>query len=338
MSLAVPDSLLRVLSHYFVDTTRVCVIPLPEAGGFSGASLWRIESNGGPLCLRQWPRGFPTKPRLLEIHRVLRSVHHRGLVEVAAPLSTRSGETFVTDHDRFWELTPWMPGEATYHRSPSAEKLAAALQILARFHLAACDAGPVRVGSPPGLVARLEQLQTLLAGGCQRLQAAVVRGDWPALYPLARVAAEQLERCGRLAEPLLAAAHRHRVSLQPCIRDVWHDHVLFTGERVTGLIDFGALREDHVGADLSRLLGSLVGDDAASWEAGLAAYQTIRPLAPAEHELVRAYDRSAVVLSAANWLQWIYIDQRSFPERQRVEGRLASIVRRLEVIARRRVY
>lgn len=45
--------------------------------------------------------------------------------------------------------------------------------------------------------------------------------------------------------------------LQPCIRDIWHDHVLFDGDRVTGLIDFGAMQIDTPATDIARLVGSL---------------------------------------------------------------------------------
>ena len=77
--------------------------------------------------------------------------------------------------------------------------------------------------------------------------------------------------------------------LQPCLCDVWHDHVLFDGDRVTGLVDYGAVKIDHPAVDVARLLGSLVGDDAEGWAAGLTAYREVRPFSAEEEELARRW-------------------------------------------------
>ena len=49
------------------------------------------------------------------------------------------------------------------------------------------------------------------------------------------------------------------VPVQPC--GAPHDHVLFDGDRVTGIIDFAAAKVDHVAADLARLFGESDPDD-----------------------------------------------------------------------------
>src|SRR5205085_7730253 len=69
-----------------------------------------------------------------------------------------------------------------------------------------------------------------------------------------------------------ALAVAPQLALQPAIRDVHHEHVLFTGDQVTGLIDFGALRIDTPLTDVARLVGSLVGDDAEARRIALDAY------------------------------------------------------------------
>jgi len=118
--------------------------------------------------------------------------------------------------------------------------------------------------------------------------------------------------------------------LQPCLCDVWHDNLLFSGDTLTGLVDYGSVKIDHVAVDLARLLGSLIGDDAAKWDLGLRAYREIRPLTASEEGLARALDRTGVVLGAANWLKWLCLDQKPFEDLQAVRQRFATLVERME--------
>ena len=66
--------------------------------------------------------------------------------------------------------------------------------------------------------------------------------------------------CHTFLTPLECAC-RESLPLSPAIRDIHHDHVLFSGDQVTGLVDFGILRIDTPLADMARLVGSLVADD-----------------------------------------------------------------------------
>jgi Ser/Thr protein kinase RdoA (MazF antagonist) len=118
--------------------------------------------------------------------------------------------------------------------------------------------------------------------------------------------------------------------LQPCLCDVWHAHVLFEGEAVTGLVDYGSVKVDHVAVDLARLLGSLVEGDARRTAAGLTAYRRLRRLTQREAELVGVLDETATVLAVANWLRWLYHEGRRYDDRAAVTARLAGLVRRLE--------
>jgi Ser/Thr protein kinase RdoA (MazF antagonist) len=127
----------------------------------------------------------------------------------------------------------------------------------------------------------------------------------------------------------LRAAKNLRVPIQPCLRDVWHDHVLFCGDEVSGLIDPGAARTDTVAADLSRLLGSLVADDAQSWTAAIAAYQTVRRLSPAELQLVGILDRSGTLLSGMTWVARRYFSDRPIAAPESVVVRMEKIAGRL---------
>jgi Ser/Thr protein kinase RdoA (MazF antagonist) len=132
-----------------------------------------------------------------------------------------------------------------------------------------------------------------------------------------------------LTNPLLPFAGM-MVPTHICLCDVWHDHVLFRGQEVSGVVDYGSLKRDHAAVDLARLLGSLVGDDKEGRAVGLQSYREVRPLEGWEERLIEILDRTGTVLSAANWLRWLYHDNRQYEDRQAVARRLAGIVERLE--------
>ena len=69
MSLAVAAS--EVLGQFSPEFVRARLIPLGNRGGFSGASLWRVETESGHFCLKAWPLSGPTPERLGAIHVLL---------------------------------------------------------------------------------------------------------------------------------------------------------------------------------------------------------------------------------------------------------------------------
>ena len=176
----------------------------------------------------------------------------RGLSYIPAVLPSDSGHTFVASAGRLWDLTTWMPGQADFHAQPSPERLAAACIALAQIHEAwrpvATTTGPC-----PALRRRLirgREWSTLVGSGWQP----PLEGADP-VGPLTRQAYALLrEQLGDVLDRLGAWEHQPW-NLQVCLCDVWHDHVLFVANEVTGIIDFGSLKVDHVAVDLARLLG-----------------------------------------------------------------------------------
>ena len=153
--------------------------------------------------------------------------------------------------------------------------------------------------------------------------------DWPELAFRARQLTQLFTPAALRCATLLERGGKLRVALQPCIRDIWHDHVLFRGETVSGLVDFGSLRPDNVATDIARLLGSLVGDDPHGWELGLAAYGSVRRVSEDERLLVEAFDRTTVLMGGLEWLQWIYVERKTFDDRTAVVARLDQTLARL---------
>jgi Ser/Thr protein kinase RdoA (MazF antagonist) len=312
---------------------------VPVSGGFSGAGVWHITESSSDYALRQWPVPGPEVERLRGLHCLLKHVWEQGLHEVAVPLVSALQGSLIYESGHWWQLESWMPGIADFHADPNLERLKSAMFSLARWHAAArtFDANStatrwfqVRTGPPVGLCERLAKLKAWQAGLAQVVeskmrQTASLSLQYPTLEKILELTRRLIPGNIVLLEPLVVQS----VPLQPCLRDVWHDHLLFQGNRVTGLIDPGACRTDHVAADLSRLLGSLVEDDRVAWRNALDHYQTLRPLTLQDWGLLQGYDQSNVVLSGITWLEWLVLNGRSFPNSGLVEQRLAMILRRL---------
>lgn len=196
---------------------------------------------------------------------------------------------------------------------------------------------PAGDGAQPSLRQRAVRLDRLRDGELvdlqrivERLPAGAERRRAQAVLALAeRLIPSEHEKSRRWREAVLP--------LQWCLRDVQHDHVLFTGDEVTGLIDFGAAAWDAPAVDVARLLGSLVGDDAAAWQRGLAAYEEVRPLSDDDRQAIGFLDSSAVVLAPLNWLRWLYADSETLlaVDRTRALDRLDRLVVRLRALAAR---
>ena len=329
-------SIRLILARYAVEQQSARIEPLGMAGGLSGAHFWRVSFPERSLVLRRWPAEHPTADRLRWIHAMLRHAYERNITILAVPLTTRSGQTFVEHNGHFWELAPWLPGEADYHRTPRDEKLRAAMRALATFHHAVADF--TCEGAMPGPTAverRLSRLHQLTRHEMDALTSAVDDATWPELAPLAREFVAMLPSAAARARALLEPFAGVELPSQPCIRDVWHDHILFTGDEVTGMIDFGAADIDTPAIDVSRLLGSLVGDDRDRWNTGLTAYESVRPLSTQERKVLPALDASGTVIALCNWVRWIYIERRQFENREHIVARFARLLHRARILVAR---
>lgn len=307
----------------FRDVPLGSLVSLGNHGGFSGAQLWRLDTPAGSFALKAWPPGWFTPANLAWIHTLLDQA--RLLPWIPRMQFAEGGETFVAAHDRLWELASWMPGAADFARDPSPARLHAAMVAVARLHQTWCQ---THVRMPSTTVQRRfdawNEWMKLLQSGW--------RPQFVPFDPHAAVARElwHLVQLQMAIVPRLLDPWRTRpVPVQPCVADLWHDHILFTGSRVTGIIDFGCVKVDSVAVDLARLVGSLVEEDAPRWEEALAAYASVRSLADEERELMRVLDRVGVVLIAATWLRWLYHEGRVFETSQVVLARLETWLRRL---------
>jgi hypothetical protein len=234
-----------------------------------------------------------------------------------------------------------MPGKADYWQSPSPSKLRGALAVLAKIHVAAAELRLLghnyqpRVATSPALQKRASRLQQFVSGEFYQLQTAVGRCS---LQPNLELGREVLSLAQLAAPSELAKARqwlKRELPLQWRHGDPWHDHILFTGDEVTGVIDFAAADVDSPAGDVARLLGSLVPDDPGAWKLGIDEFEQHRRLSNVEREAIPFFDSSGVVLSAINWIKWLFPDAEQLGEgldRPAAFERLRRLATRLRVL------
>lgn len=317
-----------LLAQSFGLSGDIDVEELGNAGGFSGAQIWRVSHLGDGYALRRWPREHPNRERLQFIHSVQAHFSRARIACVPELIKAVSGETFIHVDDAFWELSRWMPGEPTFHSKPTDAKLVAAMETLAALHSTAEELTHwCSVGVSPGLRLRSELTESsspnTLADLRNRIDDSI-----PQLTELSRVVIANTVRLFNACRMQLRSLGLPSTKLFPCLRDIWHDHVFFAGDAVTGIIDFGAMQIESPACDIARLLGSLVRDDRRAWDLALRAYQAKRQLSPVELAMIPTLDIANVTFSGVNWVRWLYKDRRHFADMSQVEARLVAIAER----------
>lgn len=316
-----------VLAKYPTSCQPVSYQFLGNAGGFSGARFWKLETPGGTCCLRRWPMQHPSPKKLAWIHDVLVRASACNCSFLPVPIPNKAAERFTQLDGYLWELSPWMPGEPDLRIQPTGSKLAAAMKALAQFHVATKSESDL--GPSPGLAQRHELASQLVSGELDQWRSELpLHRNSPFYEPCRNI----LELAGPLVHALpqdLASTLARQYPLQPCIRDIWYDHILFTNCEVTGMIDFGAMRMETRSADIARLIGSVAGRLPDAWQTGLAAYEQVSALSWQEKQAVESFDRSNLALSGLNWLRWLMFEPRSFENTEGVYSRLHEILQRL---------
>ena len=276
-----------VLSHYPSAVAGLDWTALGNAGGFSGARIWRGDLVGQPaFCLKAWPPDY-SADRLATVHRWMTDARPTGLVPAVVP--TLSGGTSVEHAGRVWDVTGWMLGAADFRRDPTDARLSAACAALAALHR--CWAPAVPTLAPcPGVSRRIALLIEFSNVGPRRLD------------PTHKTA---LDLLAARVPAALASLHPwagRAVPVFPCLCDVWHDHVLFTGDCVSGIIDYGAMKIDHPAVDLARLLGDLADGDPDRMRVGLDAYGDAGGPVAIDPQFVSALDRTGLVCAVIHWV------------------------------------
>lgn len=282
----IPAAVLAAFPPLIRDCTWV---PLPPGGGLNGGRVWRGEVVGEPqFALKQWPAGF-TPERVRLTHERMRSVPDEFVPRLHATLTNTH---FVHLAGLYWDVTDWLPGTPALLTTPAVAKLRAAGKAVALLHCRwALTAAPV---APCEAVRR--RLQLLTDWERTRFDfngPSDVVGELERSLDVVRGALGRALAGLRRVEPIRG---RHL----PIHGDFWPENVLFVGDRVSAVLDFGNAGFDHPEVDVGRLLADVPAWDRATTEATVAGYneQVPQPLSVPLIELLASTGRLG---SLANW-------------------------------------
>jgi aminoglycoside phosphotransferase (APT) family kinase protein len=252
--------------------------------GFSGACVFAGTESARPVfALKAWPPGADSKR--VHLARLYQHLAAKALDCIPRFILSKCGDSFYFTGQQHWELSDWRPGEIADEPVPA--KVGNACVAIARLHRALAAASPSTRDSDP--IRRRVEAVNELAVQCHSLNFGGHRNE------LTRETQKHLARIEAL--PFLS---RHESQIVH--GDLHREHVLFTGDAVTGIIDFASSKRDHPALDLARYLGDLAGDDDSWLNIGVEAYREAGGSEAVTPEIVRYLDRVITLGAAANWL------------------------------------
>lgn len=342
-------STLRLPCAAWFGDEEVAATPL-GGSGFSGSPVLLVRRASGERFVLKSFAPHVSPERATWVHALLAHLAMAGLNTVPRLQPRRAGarvppgldsdcKSLVADDvGRLWELVTFLPGSP--RQAPSADESQTALAALARLH----DAAAMLSGSRPaiepsaGVSRRVSQAARMQATPWRLLEPLARHTIPPDIAALVLTAIEAFEsHDGAAALKRIATSEPVALAVQPVLRDVWSDHVLFQDDgRLAGFIDFHAAGRDTPATDLARLLGSWDAAPAmaavplaARWRHALDAYEAERPLAPQERQLVPWLHATGVICGLDNWFRWLITEQREFADSSSVQARIARLVRQL---------
>lgn len=288
--------------------------------GFSGAAVWKVTTPAGNFALKRWQPDFtPDWPKILHVCYITRK---HGFPLLAQPVLTTQHKPVFELAGQRWSVTTWMPGEPV--ATPNDIQLQSTMRRLAEVHALWRRHDEQRVAPSPGIELMLERLASWDETAFHTVK------EKAGVEPLFAEAVELLKQRLVASARHLSRWRNKPLPLQSIVGDLWAEHVLFTGDQVTGLIDLATVRLDHPAHDLARLLGSYCQGDATRRALALNWY----PQQPDLERLVITLDEAGAVVALGNWLRWLVLEERPGLLKTSARERLQTLVNRLQRQAR----
>ena len=353
----IPQTLKGELDRRFGDGWKSFPV---SVGGFSGAIVAKIESATGAFALK--PHPIQSRDRIASAHAFQEFLAARTKLPIPRLLHWSSGrlhftydrvpgvrgineepqkrDTLFVQGDSCWELADWMPGEPVCSSGwIRDEALNAGIDAIAKMHAHARDWSlPWPAPSEcfeSGLELRARKLAVYMQSGFDRC-----RTQWdsiphrrrqPILASLGRILSLAITLGSRLIGPM------QHLATQPIrshwiARDLWREHFLFEGDRLTGILDFTASKISWPGLDLVRSIGTFLLDEDPRWETAVERYQTALGERNIKLHDIRVTHRVSTVLSAMHYVEMALESDENLQLGNRIDDpRIAARILELEV-------
>ena len=282
------------------------------------------------FALRRWPN--TPIDRIREVHRVVSAA--QGCELFPNWMKTPDGDDLVQDSDGFvWDLSQWMSGSPleTHAGLEGIQSGAAAIREAHR-HLRVTG---TEVGTSPGITARINRIDRIES--LVPLAISQERSVPPELSQVFADAKRVLVGWHAAAAEIRGQLTKYRSSvfpLQYVLRDIHRQHILFQDGMPSGILDFDAIQVDTPLLDLSRWIADFDlfrEDPRAVIDASLAGYgqECVFPARSGggdERKLLRLLAAATTWIGLANWVIWIALESRQFPDWQHVRMRMTRLV------------
>ena len=253
-----------------------------ELSGFEGITQgventnYRLTTTGGDFILTLYEKRVDRDDLPFFIGLMGHMAEHG--ITCPKPVADRTGEVLQEVSGRAAAIVTFLQG--TWSNAPSAERCRAVGEVLARMHLAGADFGMRRENALD-----IESLRPLLESS----DAAEAEKLGPGLWDEAKA---------RLDDIL--ANWPERLPAGILHADLFPDNVLFTGNEVTGVIDFYFACNGLLAYDLAIVLNAWCYENDGSYNVTkarqlVAGYRSARRLSPVEVEAMPVLFRGAAM-------------------------------------------
>jgi homoserine kinase type II len=271
------------LDELFHEYSLGSIRNVRRVGGGTTNKNWIVRTATETVVVRSVAKELSCSDINFE-HSFIRALGRCGFpYQLPQPLRTRTGRTFVMKNGAYVWLYNYISGS---NRRPSREEIiaeiaramATAHQTARRFSLRTVKYAPIAL-QDLWLVHMLRQWQMKLCESSDQR---------------CRFFAARVQECIGILEALRCTRY-HKLPRFPIHGDLHRANVVFSGKRLSGIIDFGHCCSDTAVRDITTALRNECANSEHSFQLDLEAarsfvriYHQISPLSPEEIELIPA--------------------------------------------------